>query len=220
MENFTISLDVWNTLITFNPNVKQHRINALSKLLDVDISLINEVYSQFKCDADRFAEECGGCLSQEALFTNFISALGLDCSTINWCSVRDVVEESFRQNPPFIHPELPTVLSGFSRRMLNKYGCIAYVGIASNNNFISGEVIHETVLRHLNTDFAFHISSVDIQCAKPSPKFIDYVVKSAPTDKVIHIGDNPICDNFGDRVHRSIIIKNPAHCIAVLKEAF
>jgi FMN phosphatase YigB (HAD superfamily) len=220
MQNFTVSLDVWNTLITFNPNVKQHRLAALSKLLGVSHWYVDEVYSQFKRDADRFAEECGGCLSQQNLYTGFIKAFDLDCETINWLDVRNVVEESFRENPPFIHPELPSVLGNFTNRMRDKYGCVAHIGIATNNNFISGEVIHDTVLKHLDTEFAFHISSVDIECAKPSSKFIDAVIFASPTDKIIHIGDNPLCDNFGDKIHKSIIINNPAHCIHVLKKEF
>ena len=220
MQNFTVSLDVWNTLITFNPNVKQYRLAALSKLLSVSHRRVDDVYSQFKRDADRFAEECGGCLSQQKLYTGFIKAFDLDCDTINWLDVRNAVEDSFRENPPYIHPELPSVLGEFPDRIRTKYGCDVHIGIATNNNFVSSEVIYDTVLKHLHTDFAFHISSVDIECAKPSSKFIDAVVSASPTSTIIHIGDNPVCDNFGDRIFKSIIINNPAHCIHVLKKEF
>lgn len=217
MQDFTLSLDVWNTLVVYNPDVKHTRLQALRHLTGVDVTTIDRVYTQMKRSADEFAEG-GGCHSQKDIYTTFIESLGLDSRKVSWEAVRHAVECAFKKHPPFFQHNLADTLSGFKKRMRDKYGCVAHIGIASNNNFISGEVIYDTVLRHLNTEFAFHVSSVDVGCAKPSNKFIDVVVERSPTKKIIHIGDNPICDNFGSRIYRSIIINNPIHCISVIND--
>ena len=201
----------------YNPDVKYARLRALHHLTGIDITTIDRVYTRMKRAADEFAE-VGGCHTQQIIYTTFIESLGLDSHKISWDEVRHTVECAFRKHPPFFQHNLSDTLSVFKKRMREIHGCVAHIGIASNNNFISGEVIHDTVLRHLNTDFAFHISSVDIGCAKPSNKFIDVVIDRAPTKKIIHVGDNPVCDNFGSRIFRSIIINNPIHCISVIND--
>lgn len=219
MQNFTLSLDVWNTLVTANPEYNKHRIEQLHKILGVSRDRIQSTYNQFKQDADNFAET-GRCLSRQVMYTNFIRSFELDAEKIKWYDVANVVDDSFVKHPPFIHPELTSVLSGFSKRMDVVYGVNAYIGISTNNNFVSSDAIDRAVLRHLQTIFAFHLSSTDLECAKPSIKFIQHIKEKAPTNRIIHVGDNPICDNFGDLVHKSIIINNPAHCISVLKGEF
>lgn len=218
-QELTISLDVWNTLIQYNPECGKHRYSELSKLLGVDEAVVVEKYRDLKTYADSKAEEHGLCQSQKHIYTELLS-----CSTtkdLYWFDVRDVVQRVFIKYPPLIHPAMTCVLYKIQMCLLDRKQINVEFGIASNNNFISGDVINQTVLRHFRNDFAFQVHSTDVECAKPSINFIKHVVSKSgrSPDNIVHIGDNPVCDNFSPHV-QSVIIKNPANCLQYLAKEY
>jgi FMN phosphatase YigB (HAD superfamily) len=202
-----ITLDVWNTLITFNPDVGIERNSRLSTALGVPVDKIHSAYKHIKNKADTLANE-GICYVQEIIYSEFLELLGVPQD--QWKYVRAIVEESFVWCPPYIHPELPTVLKELS----DDYK----FGIASNNNFISGEIINNVVLQHLGVPFEFKIHSADIGFAKPHKTFMEHYKRLTRNLYTIHVGDNPICDNFVRYADRVQIVKNPAECVRFLKE--
>lgn len=209
MADKIISLDVWNTLLKYNPECGCARTDALHKLLGINSAKIVSVYRSLKHKADRLAL-VGVCLSQQDTYEEFIVELGYD-GAIGWMDVRECVEQTFKKHPPFIHPELITVLAKLAGRGYK-------FGIASNNNFISGDVIDEVVLRHLGVPFEFAVHSTDVQSAKPSAKYMNRYMNHVENFYVVHIGDNIICDDFTTYVAETIYVSNPAETITVLKE--
>lgn len=214
----TISLDVWNTLVQFNPMVRVARTEKVASYLPVSTDTIDNTYQEMKQSADRDAL-LGICRNQELIYREFITRCGLDDSKYQWDKVRDCVECAFIKHPPFIHPGLPTAL-----KHIDKYsGTNVHFGIASNNNFINSDIIYQTVIRHLGVYFEFQIGSTDVECAKPSIDFINHVADRSPADIIYHIGDNVVCDNFNvynshdkQKQFTSIIIANPSECVGVL----
>lgn len=208
-----ISFDVWNTLITYNPDCAKNRNKMLSEMLNKTEDEIHIAYRNVKNIADLRAEH-GHCDTEEVTYKKFLSYLGVP--ELQWTIVKAAVNLNFINNPPYVHPEL--------RHMLECLHCLGYeFGTASNNNFISEHTIYTTVLQYL-ADFKFCVSSTNVAAAKPSPTFMkQYVSDITPYSHVTHIGDNHICDNFTDYVDRVIFVDNPAHCIHelnnILKEA-
>lgn len=211
-----ISLDVWNTLITFNPAIRIPRTELLAKLLGVDKVQVDVAYQAIKRSSDKVAE-FGENRSQEELYVDLIKFSGAT-TDVSWETVRNTVEDNFREFPPYIHPELPHVMKSLSER---GYGLV----IASNNNFISGEVIRETVLNLLGVKFEFAMFSETLRCAKPGKEFMVQFCNLVRVcgyweSDTVHIGDNEVCDNFTPYGIKTIIINNPSDCINTLKREF
>lgn len=212
MKNSIITLDVWNTLITPNPNMHNNLSKYIAKVTGCGERLIMDAYIICHQSADKRAEK-GKCYSQKVIYKDFCEIMGVDSKL--WKTVRTAVEQCFIDNPPYIHPELASTLFDL---VWNSYS----LAIVSNNNFISGKIINTTVLDYLDVKFEFQLNSTDIKSAKLGKDFMAaYAVYVSDFDKVIHLGDNPICDNFNDDyVDKTYIIKNPADCIRVLKEIY
>ncbi|MEN9353517.1 MAG: Caulobacter phage CcrColossus [Fibrobacterota bacterium] len=222
-----ISLDVWNTLITFNREIRAPRTALLARLLGVSPEQADAAYQHFKKTADLQAE-AGICWSQEVLYRSLIERVE-SSSGVEWEDLRDAVQENFRKFPPYIHSELVTVLARLHERGHE-------FAIASNNNFISGATIHACVLAHLETNFTFRFQlySSEAGCAKPGSEFLRQFGSrceaiGVPWQDVVHVGDNPVCDDFSPRdvdgtvqsfVRESLLVNDPAHCLDVLKARF
>lgn len=205
-----ITFDVWNTLIKYNPDVSKDRNRLIAEFVGCSEDDVNSVYHDLKTQADKEAES-GICWTQEILYSCLLKNLGGIVG--DWKAIRRIVEDNFEKHPPFIHPELVTELKRLSRAHI--------FGIASNNNFISGEMINRVILRHLGVEFMFMIHSADIGAAKPGAVFLNHYaahVSMLRDPYTMHIGDNPVCDNFGSYVDESILIENPADCVRFIKE--
>jgi FMN phosphatase YigB (HAD superfamily) len=186
-----ISLDVWNTLIRANPEFSIQRNKYLAEELSLPIDTINSVYREVKDTGDNMAEKNGECISSMAIYKRFLLLLGR--KYYSWLKLRRGLENVFAKYPPCVFPETIAAL-----QRLQGQGIA--LSIASNTNFIRGEVLYNTVLNTWGIDWKFRVFSDQLLQAKPHPRFWNIVVKRAMTYvgakpwEILHIGDNKVCD--------------------------
>ena len=210
-----VSLDVWNTLIRANPEFSRERNRYLVAELSLPTDTINSVYREVKDAADSMAEENGECISSMAIYKMFLSLLGR--RHYSWLTLRRGLERVFALYPPFVLPETITAL-----QWLQEQGIA--LSIASNTNFIRGEVLHNIVLNKWGIDWKFHVFSDQLLQAKPHPRFWNIVAKRAKTYvgakpwEILHIGDNKVCDGacLAAKIQFQHI-ENPAELVHVLE---
>lgn len=210
-----VSLDVWNTLIRANPEFSRERNMYLAAELSLPIDKVNSVYRKVKDTADNMAEEKGECISNMAIYKRFLLLLGRQ--HYSWLKLRRGLERIFASYPPYVLPETVTAL-----QWLQEQGMA--LSIASNTNFIRGEVLHNNILNTWGIDWKFQIFSDQLLQAKPHPRFWNIVVKRAKTYvdampwEILHIGDNKICDGACSTANIQFqYIKGPAELAHVLE---
>jgi FMN phosphatase YigB (HAD superfamily) len=188
-----VSFDVWNTLISPNPEFGQARNRFLGEALGRDIVQVGNVYKALKSALDEDAEQQGIGLSSVGVYNQFLKYTGREGMPIE--PIRAGVEALFRAYPPTVQPGLREVLQVFQEA--NKD---ILLSIASNTNFVRGKVLSEAVLNQLGVEWAFKVFSDVIGAAKPSPVFWEKVscdadsLAMAEPQEILHIGDNVICD--------------------------
>lgn len=187
-----ISLDVWNTLLTSQPAYAEARDRLFEAEFDRPVAEVRAIYRALKDGADRAAESHGEGLSSEDVYRRFHTALDLDPS-YDWRRLRQGLEDAFEAYPP-IMPD--TVAGVLDSALEGGYR----LSIASNTNFIRGEVLLRAVLRPIgHPAFDFTLFSDEIEFSKPHDQFWN-LLKFEARDRgiapaeIIHVGDNPICD--------------------------
>lgn len=186
-----ISLDVWNTLIWSNPEYSKKRNEYLSEELSLPISMIETIYHKVKNASDKMAEQKSKCLPNMDIYKNFLSLLGRQ--DYNWLKLRHGMEKLFAEYPPQVLPETIKCLNWLQEQHVE-------LSIASNTNFIRGEILHKVMLSKWGIDWKFQVFSDQLKKPKPHPQFWKIVISRAqkyvgaiPGD-ILHIGDNKICD--------------------------
>lgn len=184
-----ISFDLWNTLIFPNPEFKKKRLTYLKSELSMDSYRIESIYRNIKDGADFRAEKDGICVPNNVLYKKFLLSLGR--SNIKWLTIRDNMEDIFCKNPPYISPEIIDLLRDINKKFT--------LSIASNTNFIRGEILNIAVLEKLKkfgVEWSFKMFSDTMNIPKPNIYFWLNVIKCAKVDpsEILHIGDNKICD--------------------------
>lgn len=210
-----VSLDVWNTLIRTNPEFSHRRNMYLAEELSLPIETINSVYREVKDTADNVAEKNGECISSMAIYKRFLSLLGRQ--HYSWLKLRKGLERVFAKYPPCVLPETITTL-----QWLQEQGIA--LSIASNTNFIRGDILYNIVLNTWGVDWRFHVFSDQLLQAKPHPRFWNVVIKRAKTFvgarpwEILHIGDNKVCDGacLTANIHFKHI-KKPEELVRVLE---
>lgn len=185
-----ISLDVWNTLISPNPNYAQAR-DAMFRTLPFDFETIKAVYRAHKDGADRAAEERGEGLSSAATYKKF--ALAIDPSgDLIPRRLQRALEEEFIAWAPLIRDDVIEAL-----RDVEKAGI--HLSIGSNTNFIRGAILDHAALSKMRVKWLFQVFSDVHEVSKPHPEFWNLVKTKARNrgidpSEIVHVGDNKICD--------------------------
>lgn len=208
-----ISFDVWNTLITANPQYAQERVRIISGIANVPLHKADEAYNDMKRFLDKEAEE-ERCDTVERAW----SALGFKLGLKNHDRVqlREACEMAFLHYPPHIDMELVDELMKLSTNF--------ELSIKSNTNFISGKVLSEAVGFDRMPFWGFtHFSDLMGMC-KPDKRFFEQTLRSSVIrllsfSEVMHVGDNAICDgSVVDYGMKLCLVNNPQHLLTKLKE--
>lgn len=199
-----VSLDVWNTLITGNPEFSTARIATIIDHWSLPsdtyhIGLVKQAYTDTKHTLDWLAEHHGTAYSCLDAYGLLSSKLGVnDSNRTSLEQLRLKVEQDFLNHPPLI---IEGVVESLNALRENGYT----LSIGSNSNFISGTTMMpwlQSVLGHFN----FGIFSDIEQVAKPNPLFFAQVADCAKNkcnvknaSDIIHVGDHIVCDLVGAR---------------------
>lgn len=216
------SLDVWNTLIIPNSEFAEKRNQLIGDKLDVKAEFIKQVYK----DTKRYFDERSELYGIGEITTNVYKQFSINVFSIlsseftfweieeKLAGLEEELQKLFLQYPPTLLDEIV--------RTINKAESNGHAfSIGSNNNFIKGETILKFFEKN-NLKFYFSLFSSRRGIAKPDPEFWKIIIYMAGVyglkyDNMIHIGDNPICDNPG-KYMRHAIIESPFQLANTIKE--
>lgn len=182
-----ISLDFWGTLAAPNPAFAKARNEYLAKALGKPLPLVREGYTAVKRFLDDAAEKYGIGMPVEAAWRILFGQFGQQPEYIG--HLMSDVRSLFLANPPTISPDTITEMY-----RLTKAGFT--FGIASNTNFVPGQVIRDLLDRHrilfLMSGCLF---SDELGYAKPSSHLFARIKERAPEGwSICHVGDSLVCD--------------------------
>lgn len=191
------SFDVWNTLITPNPEYAKARNALLAMVLGLSSEHAKFMYTHVKKYADSIAEMNGTQIHNDDLYELLVSHANMNASTKVWLNLRDDFRRLFKQLPPTIDPLLVEGLKD-----LRALGCT--ISIGSNTNFIEGRIMRDVVFDHLNIPFDFMLFSDEEECAKPHPEFFGSMLRKVEKlhpgidpQYIAHVGDSQRADVYG-----------------------
>lgn len=235
LNNFQIiTFDVWNTLIVANPAFSRLRTEEIAAAYGITFEEAKEAYTSVKHFLDQSAEIASICMTTPQcwqLLDVTIERLRRK-KGLNQAYRVDVVGLSarcnilFRQNLPKFTAETKAVLQG-----LKDAGKV--VGIISNTNFIPGGLLWEELFMDLNV-FADPFFSDQSITPKPHHQVFGHVRmnmieaywetvninKTASELKILHVGDNLICDGAAARMPSYSFqhVDNPDNLVEIFKQ--
>lgn len=183
-----ISFDVWNTLITTNPEYAKARAQIISNVAEVSLSEAETCYKTIKKILDKQAEE-GVCEDVIDAWRFLSTWFGLSDSYGD--IMRYYAEIEFLHYRPTFNLELVKEL----RKLSQDFS----LSIKSNTNFISGDVLKKACeFEELDCFDFMHFSDEFLLC-KPDPMFFTKTLleqddEDCSFDEILHVGDNLICD--------------------------
>lgn len=220
-----ISFDLWNTLISSNPEFSEQRNYMISKELNIPVDIVNVNYKSIKNFLDLQAEYNSTGNNTIKNWELLIGSLSKykDISRVR--SIANKLESTsnilFKKHQPYLSTELIKVI-----REIKGYD--VSIGIISNTNFVSGHIIREALFDDKGLINIYTFSDQE-HVSKPSLSIFrthyDQVAGMRTVsknyhnvvDNSLHIGDNEICD--GGSVHLGLqfeLVRNPQHTIEVL----
>jgi FMN phosphatase YigB (HAD superfamily) len=211
------TLDVWNTLFIPNPHYATARNQLLANKLGIPEKKAATIYSNTKMKVDGLASEYGMALSSDSVYFE----LTLECIRVLNANPRliekalDGLEYEFKalflNHQPHIWPE---TISTIHQLQYNHT-----FSIISNTNFMTGTMIKK-VLNSKGLYFDSYMFSDIEGIAKPNPHMFKKALwrlnKHEGTD-VVHIGDDPTCDN-PKGIMKHVIIGHASELPNILKE--
>lgn len=226
-----ISLDVWNTLITPNPEFANVRNATLADKFGVHVDVIKRIHQRTKIACEHeLALKYGLAVSSIHIWKLFIRYLAEDQNypEINIrnkhsCTVEvdlyNKVQELFEKYPPIV---LPVTIEAV-RKIFEAGACLH---IASNTNYICGYTMRSFLNKHFGqSTFRSYTYSDEVGIAKPSAAFFYHVLLNMTNTNYdhfhapIHIGDDSKYDTGAASVGiRPIVIKDPTDTARTLHE--
>lgn len=185
-----ISFDVWKTLINPNKEYGAKRNEIIARHLDISIEEAKALYKSCKKFLDKSAEINGTCFNTPNCWKLLVKISGKKVDHI------PMMEESallFKDYLPHVNPEL--------KDELKKLKDAGYpLSITSNTNFISGQVLFDTIFKDWDVFSSAQFSDL-YEVAKPSRAFFNATFQKAAAinpdierEEILHVGDNLICD--------------------------
>lgn len=225
-EKMFISFDMWNTLISPNPEFKLRRIQALANLLEPQVMYnlealegnVSHCLKQTKEDLDFMQEQLETQFSSLNCWKMFLRNLGLEDKFISFQNLSayclQISNSVFEQCRPTFNPELVEVLREFKAKYKLQYG------ITSNTNFVPGQVIFDQLFRSPETSGIFDrftFSDEELYC-KPSRAFFAEAIPSYSNRHLLHVGDNDVTDGaIVDYGIEFLKVENPQDTLDKLK---
>lgn len=198
-----VSFDVWNTLVNSNATFARARDQKLAAIVNMPIEITRPVYVATKKAIDQAAEYAGRGLNStevyELLRVNLSAAALLQggypsVTNAQMLEFRAAVEHLFGTFEPILRPGVRVLIN-----YLKKDGY--KITIASNSNFISGELMNKYLADVLGIDDLRGVYSDLAGYSKPATAFFEDVVDLYEVDaeNILHVGDNSVCDVKGAR---------------------
>lgn len=219
-DHTVFSFDVWNTLVTSNPEFARLRTEMLADMFHVDEPTMKAEYTRVKTFSDLQAEYTGAAHTTPELCALLIkrmrdSRLTWEYSHVTVPMIEDCINRLFLQHPPIIKDDTIHLLSE-----LRKTHTLI---IASNSNFISGQMMYPYLQRVTDNAFQAGVFSDVVQHAKPSKAFFDKVFEVSCAKKrsdVVHVGDNMCCDVSGADAAgmQYMLVQDPTDTVSKLRK--
>lgn len=206
-----VSFDVWNTLVKPNPEFAKRRTRLLALSLGREEEFVRRAYTHVKGVVDTAAEHEGAAFSTPDVYALLFASCGLSVAPERASEIRLAIDDIFREHPPIIVLSVVALMQWLRGRGVT-------TSIASNSNFVSGDVMHPFLEGTLSHRFELGIYSDRIMHGKPSPAFFDRVFEGlremSPTidrAEVLHVGDHPLCDLRGAQAAgmHGLLIESP-----------
>lgn len=193
-----VSFDVWNTLISANPEFAKARTQLLADFTDVDFSLAKHEYTKLKQKADNLSERNGLALPTPTLVRILLGSL------LPGEPSQDLIRRYIMSmNDLFIehHPIMPQSVIDLIDELVSAG---VTVSIGSNSNFISGKVMHPWINQAVGEKFSFGVYSDLVRVGKPSAAFFGHIIDEVRARRIevrnteiLHVGDSDRCDRWG-----------------------
>lgn len=204
-----ISLDVWGTLISPNPNYANARNKFLAKTFNTDEETVAESYTETK----RIIENSTYVLDP-------FSCVGLLTSTLNKRVGKDEIERILWELTELFNIHNPLVNHNI-RYALNMLRYEGYtISILSNTNFISGYTMLPFLSGRYGNVFDFSIFSDVVGMAKPDKRIFDMVCQKSGKrpNEILHIGDSVEFDGAALNIGMDVKLTNDLeHTADILK---
>lgn len=214
-----VSFDAWNTVLSPNPIYADRRSELLAHLYGLSVTDACCVYTSTKKHFDGLAETSGAGFSVQYVCDTLDHTLAGHTRSGHATTLRTSLEQAFFENPPIVLPELVQALERITRTGRT-------IGILSNTNFISGQVLRAAIFDKLDLPFTTLLFSDEHGMSKPNPAFYAKMATAAQAENkgvtgpanILHIGDMIRTDGAAPAPMQHLIIENPAHLVAKLKE--
>jgi FMN phosphatase YigB (HAD superfamily) len=230
--NGHISLDVWNTLISPNPEFAYVRNVHLAQKFGVPTNVIKQAHAMTKVACEQeLAQDYGIAVSAVDVWDLFVRYLAGAANQREFNIRQRAIDaygqrfqnelyhkiaELFEKYPPKVAPETVEAV-----RAIHEAG--ATLHIASNTNFISGHIMKPFMKKHFGaTTFRSQTYSDQLQFAKPSAAFFHHILSNMGNTShhehmPVHIGDDAAYDCGAASVGiRPILVKDPLDTAVIL----
>lgn len=183
-----ISFDVWNTLISANPDYSAARTASIAFIAGISEEQAAEAYQVVKKKLDHKASR-GVCGSAQLAWDTLGLHLGLHGAQT--MMLRTICESAFLSYPPILNLELVDQLIALSHNY--------EMSIKSNTNFISGSILSEAVGFNTMPWWSFTHFSDEMYMCKPDILFFAKTLLQSNLDtlsnyEILHVGDSKIFD--------------------------
>lgn len=212
------SFDVWNTLITPNPEYAAARNALLAYSFAISSEQAKFTYTHVKKFADGLSEMNGMQTPSDDLYELLCKHIRINAPTAVSLNLRDDFHKLFAEHPPTFDPNLVDAL-----KQLHADGVT--ISLGSNTNFIAGRIMREVVFKELDIPFSFMMFSDEEWYAKPHPNFFGVMLEKVeelhPTinsKQIAHIGDSQRADVYGATNARmqGLLVDSPADTLDLL----
>jgi len=198
-----ISLDLWNTLITSNPEFSFARIKLLqeSYLSDFNSEEISQAIEVIGRNTDDINMKTGVSLRSESMYSDVLTQFGITAKENEISELYYQLEPQFLSNLPELMYPSDELIEWFEKLVSAGHT----LNISSNTAYIKGSTLTKALSEIGIIDyFDFLIFSDDIRCSKPSIKFFNHLVsecskRGISKNEIIHIGDSYEADIEGAR---------------------
>lgn len=215
-----ISFDMWNTLISPNPNYKKERNIFMGLYFGVEVSEVEHVCEKVKDIGNTLIETTGFSLPA----VHVIEWVGrhFDCrfDRHQALKLQKQIDDLFLKYPPIIQIGIVDML-----KKLNMKGYS--LSITSNTTMTTGKTLNDAC-EIISDQFVFTRFSDLVGFGKPSRLIYEHVLdtvcilknKQVDPNEILHVGDNKEADFLG--AHRmgfqTIYVQNPQDTVEKMRK--
>jgi FMN phosphatase YigB (HAD superfamily) len=210
-----LSFDVWNTLLSANPEFKTARIDAIVSETGLPKIAVATKLRDTKRVLDFIQEDTGKAFTSLFCWKLFLKHVNYEGDIDEMGrTLLEISNTLFVRYPPSFDVELVKVI----RKMKKGMSHIDEIVLVSNTNFVPGNLLWTTCFEHLDLfDSAFFSDQWGV--GKPSEEAFARGWPLICGRKVIHVGDTIVtdgaCTKYGAEF---ILVKDPSDTLKRLTE--